>query len=444
MNPILLHDRPPSDQAAAPPLFALESNYDYTSKYRRQSRRVEQASLTLLFFADSIVLLPRSGNGRRMLEALEARLPLRRDARDEQARSLALDAAAPLRHRLEQLRQLPAHFQADAGFGLYGFFAYELIHAQLGLPCDLLGIFHLPERLLADGQARGYFIGPAADDGQAPPPPDLARFIDIDRFAAGRCQPYEQIYRAVSLRIADGALRSVNPSFVIRRPTTRSAYQIYRALQENNLAPYNLFFDAGAFQLAGASPAMFLRIHGGRVETSPICGTAARGRSEEEDRLRMETLLASEKDGFELAECIRADIAAKEASCQDVELLAAKEIEKFANVFHTSAHVGATLKAGCTPGDAIADHLWPATIIGTPAADAARLLAGQESRHWYGGAFGYLTAAGEVNLGTIIRTALIRDGVATTRVGSTLTRHSSAQLEQQELEAKAALILGVL
>ncbi|OBU87261.1 chorismate-binding protein [Chromobacterium subtsugae] len=442
MKPIVLHHRPRAGQTAAAPLFALESNYDYTRKYRRQSRRVERASLTLLFFADRVMLLPRSANGLAMLRALAERLPLRRDG-DGDAFSLALDASAPLRRRLAQLLGLLQPFQADACFGLYGFFTYELLHAELGLPCDLLGLFHLPEQLSVDGQPHGYFVDPEADDGPAPPP-DLARFIDLDRFAAGRNAEHGPMYRAASQQIADGQVRSVNPSFAIRRPTARNAYQIYQALQAKNLAPYNLFFDAGPFQLAGASPAMFLRIRGGRVETSPICGTVARGRDETEDRAQIAKLLASEKDDFELAECVRADLAAKQASCRDATLLAAKEIEKFANVFHTSAHVAATLREGCTAADAIADHLWPATILGTPTAAAARLLAEHESRHWYGGAFGYLTAAGEVDLGTIIRSALLRDGVATTRVGSTLTRHSSAPAEQRELEAKAALILGVL
>ncbi|VEB40405.1 Anthranilate synthase component 1 [Chromobacterium violaceum] len=188
---------------------------------------------------------------------------------------------------------------------------------------------------------------------------------------------------------------------------------------------------------------MFLRLRGGRLATSPICGTIARGRGEAEDEAQVAKLLASDKDRFELEECVRADMQAKEASCEDIRVDIEREVERFANVFHTSASVSARLKSGKTLADAICDHLWPATVVGTPVDAAARLLAEHESRRWYAGAFGYL-CANEVELGTVIRTALLADGMATTRVGSTLSARSSPQLEQSELEAKASLILGVL
>ncbi len=442
MNMIKLHSVSVPQTAPRPPLFALQCNYDYTGKYAHRARAVERAALSVLFFGDRIALLPRSRNGVRIVEALTPLLGLMPDASAPGARRLPLDPSAPLPTRLQPLLDLPARFDADPHFGLYGFFCYELIHAKRGLGSGLLGVFHLPERLIVDGVAVDYLLDPADAGGEAWPLA-LGPLLNADDFAAGRGQPYPRMYDIASQRIADGALRSVNPSFAIQRPCARDAYQIHRDLLQRNPAPYNLYFDGGDFQLAGSSPAMFLRLRDGRLSTSPICGTVARGRDEAEDRLQVEKLLASDKDKFELEECVRADILAKEACCEDIRVDVAREVERFANVFHTSASISARLKPGKTLADAICDHLWPATVIGTPVDAAARLLAEHETRYWYAGACGYV-CAGEAELGTVIRSALLAHGLATTRVGSTLSARSSPELERGELEAKASLILGVL
>ncbi|WP_434632283.1 chorismate-binding protein [Chromobacterium sp. CV08] len=437
MNTIRLHPGRGAARPGTPPVFALSCNYDHTAKYVRQSRQVDQAALTVLFRADSLILLPRGDNGRAMAAALAERLPLHPD--DGGAWRLDLSDAAGPREKLARLLALPRLFDADEHFGLYGFFTYELAHAA---DDELLGVFHLPQRLRVDGAAHGYWMAPDADDA-GDEPLRLERWLDLDAFAAGSGAPYADMYRLARRQIDAGTLRSLNPSFAIRRPAACGGWDLHQRLMDRSDAPYQLFFDGGGFQLAGASPAMFLRLRAGRLETSPICGTAARGRDADEDSLQIARLLASDKDRFELEECVRADIAAKRGCGDDIRLIAEREIERFPNVFHTSAHVVATLKPGLGEADAICDHLWPATIVGTPAAEAIRLLARHEKRHWYGGAFGYVTA-GETNLGTLIRSALLRCGSAFTRVGSTVTRHSSPRLEQDELDAKAKLILEAL
>ncbi|MEO9385761.1 chorismate-binding protein [Chromobacterium phragmitis] len=439
MKPLALHVLPAPPNNAAAPLFALRCNYDYTAKHACHVRAVERAALSVLFFADRIVLLPRSRNGARIAEALAQRLDL---TAESGALRLPLNPASPLPERLRTLLSLPGQFDADPRFGLYGFFCYELIHAKLGLDAGLLGVFHLPERLSVDGESVDYLLDPA-DAGGETWPLALGPMLESGDFAAGSGLPYGRMYDLALRRIADGELRSVNPSFAIQRPCARDGYRIHQDLLARNPAPYNLYFDGGDFQLAGSSPAMFLRLRGGRLSTSPICGTIARGCDAAADALQVATLLASDKDKFELEECVRADMLAKEASCEDIRVDAEREVERFANVFHTSASVSARLQPGKTLADAICDHLWPATVVGTPVDAAARLLAEHESRRWYAGAFGYL-CADEAELGTVIRTALLADGMATTRVGSTLSAHSSPQLERGELEAKASLILGAL
>ena len=59
--------------------------------------------------------------------------------------------------------------------------------------------------------------------------------------------------------------------------------------------------------LVGASPEMFVRCDGQRVETCPISGTIRRGKDAIGDALQIQTLLNSKKDESELTMCTDVD-----------------------------------------------------------------------------------------------------------------------------------------
>jgi len=432
------------------PVYAFESNYCFTNKYSCWQRLIYKASVVVLLFSDRITLLPCTREGVEIIDALKKLIDLEGDQEIGSAKSLKVRNYINVGDYVDQLTSLLTNFESDPDFGLYGFFSYELINMKLGMDIpDLpLGIFYFPEMMSVNGEPPFQYSMHNPSDVSF----KISKLIilnheksfDLLKFSKGESGVYEQLYDVSQSNISSRKIRSLNPSFTISKKIKASSYAVYDELKSKNLAPYNFYMSFFGFDVIGSSPAMFIRIKSNFVETSPICGTITRGKTAEEDLSKMKMLLESEKDHYELSECIRCDIEAKNISCDQVTLVKEKEIEKFANVFHTSAHITGLLRPDKTIGNVIEDHLWPSTIVGSPVAAAARLIAENEVRNWYGGAFGYILMNNEVDFGTAIRCAALYKGIATTRVGSTITKYSRPQLESDELHAKASLILGVL
>ncbi|WP_158903262.1 chorismate-binding protein [Burkholderia sp. L27(2015)] len=432
------------------PVYAFESNYCFTSKYSCWQRVIYRASVTILLFSDRIALVPCTREGTGIIDALKKMIDLKDDRRIVSAQSLIVRKYISVSDYVDQITYLLENFEADADFGLYGFFSYELINMKLGMEIpDLpLGIFYLPEVMSVnrDPVFQYSMQGHGGADVKISEPIILSHegSFDLQKFSKGESGVYEQLYDLSQNNISSRKIKSLNPSFPISKEIKINSYTIYEKLKSQNLAPYNFYISYYGFDVVGSSPAMFIRIKSNFVESSPICGTIARGKTDEEDFSKTKRLLESEKDDYELSQCIRCDMEAKKISCDRVTLVRGKEIEKFTNVFHTSAHITGLLRSDKTIGNVIEDHLWPSTIVGSPVATAARLIAENEVRNWYGGAFGYILMNNKVDFGTMIRCAALYKGVATTRVGSTITKYSKPQLESDELRAKASLILGVL
>jgi anthranilate synthase component 1 len=65
-------------------------------------------------------------------------------------------------------------------------------------------------------------------------------------------------------------------------------------------------------------------------------------------------------------------------------------------------------------------------------------------RGLYGGAVGYLDAAGDLDLAIAIRTAVIRDGVAHVQASAGIVADSRPELEEQETQNKARAVLQAI
>ena len=63
----------------------------------------------------------------------------------------------------------------------------------------------------------------------------------------------------------------------------------------------------GREQLVGASPEMYVRVKGKRLETSPISGTVPVGSDPMETAERIKMLISSEKEEAELTMCTDVD-----------------------------------------------------------------------------------------------------------------------------------------
>src|SRR5580658_8309268 len=222
---------------------------------------------------------------------------------------------------------------------------------------------------------------------------------------------------------------------------TEGAAALFRRIQKASPSPYEVLLQLGDEQLIGASPEMFVRVEGRRVETCPIAGTARRTGEPLQDADSIRELLNSTKEESELTMCSDVDRNDKSRVCEpgSVRVIARRLIESYAGLFHTVDHVEGTLAAGFDSLDAFLTHMWAVTIMGAPKKWAAQAIENLEkdARGWYGGAVGMIALDGDINTGIAIRTIRLRDGVAGYGAGATLLYDSIPANEDRECWLKA-------
>jgi anthranilate synthase len=231
-------------------------------------------------------------------------------------------------------------------------------------------------------------------------------------------------------------------------PFAGSPSDLFRRVQKTSPSPYEFILQMGDEQLIGASPEMFVRVEGRRVESCPIAGTARRSGDPLRDADSIRDLLASTKDESELTMCTDVDRNDKSRVCipGSVRVIGRRLIEAYAGLFHTVDHVEGTLMDGFDSLDAFLTHMWAVTIIGAPKKAAAQAIEDLEkdARGWYGGAVGLLGLNGDINTGILIRTVHLKGGMASYSAGATLLYDSVPEQEEQETRLKATSFFRVM
>ncbi len=223
---------------------------------------------------------------------------------------------------------------------------------------------------------------------RASTPRRRARALPITRPANIRRpsrSPARRLRAAICSRRCRGSC-SPNPANA-RRPKCSSGFAAI------NPSPYGALMNLGDGEfLVSASPEMFVRSDGRRVETCPISGTIARGVDAIGDAEQIRQLLNSEKDEFELNMCTDVDRNDKARVCVPgtIKVLARRQIETYSKLFHTVDHVEGMLRPGFDALDAFLTHAWAVTVTGAPKLWAMQFVEDNErsSRRWYAGAIG--------------------------------------------------------
>src|SRR4051812_14791706 len=353
----------------------------------------------------------------------------------------------------------------DALLGMFGAFAYDLVfqiedlkqkRARESDQRDI--VLYLPDRLLAYDRAtaRGAILSyDFAWQGKSTRdlPRDTAEssyartprqgFAD---HAPGEYQATVEVARAAFAR---GDLFEAVPGQLFAEPCERSPAEVFQRLCRINPSPYGALMNLGEGEfLVSASPEMFVRSDGRRVETCPISGTIARGVDAIGDAEQIRQLLNSEKDEFELNMCTDVDRNDKARVCVPgtIKVLARRQIETYSKLFHTVDHVEGILRPGFDALDAFLTHAWAVTVTGAPKLWAMQFVEDNErsSRRWYAGAIGVVTFDGGINTGITIRTIRMKDGLAEVRVGATLLFDSDPVAEEKECQTKAAALFQAL
>ena len=259
-------------------------------------------------------------------------------------------------------------------------------------------------------------------------------------------------YQAGVETVREGMRRGDYYEVVLRQtfsaPYTDSPSELFQRIQKASPSPYEFLLQCGDEQLIGASPEMFVRVEGRRVQSCPIAGTARRTGDPLRDADNIRELLNSTKEESELTMCTDVDRNDKSRVCEpgSVKVIARRLIESYAGLFHTVDHVEGVLQQGFDALDAFLSHMWAVTVIGAPKKAAAQAIENLEkdARGWYGGAVGMITLNGDMNTGILIRTTYLRDGFASYPVGATLLYDSIPAMEERETRLKATSFFRTL
>jgi anthranilate synthase len=354
----------------------------------------------------------------------------------------------------------------DTLLGWYGAFGYDLAFQfepvkqrlprppeqrdmVLYFPDELLVVDHqrqLAHRVLYDFTVDGRSTRGLPRDGVRQP----YAGPKVPTHAADHAEgEYAACVRQALAAFSRGDLFETVPGQTFFEPCRQPPSELFRRLRASNPSPYGALINLGEGEyLVAASPEMFVRVEGDRVETCPIAGTIARGADPFGDAAQIRKLLESDKEESELTMCTDVDRNDKSRICRpgSVRVLGRRQLELYSRLIHTVDHVEGRLREGFDALDAFLAHSWAVTVTGAPKTWAMQFIEDHEKspRAWYGGAIGYVRANGSLNTGITLRTIRVKDGIAEVRAGATLLHGSDPDAEERECRLKASALLAVL
>ena len=456
----------------------LSSSYEYPGRYKRWDMGFTNPCLSLTSSGQIVVVETLNERGSVLMGVIADVIGGREGVVDLQhdATRVSCRIERPSRRFEEEERsRQPSTFSVvraimelfasdeDQHLGLYGAFGYDLAFQfepielrmmrsddqrdlVLYLPDEILIVDHerdMGQLLRYEFSVHGVSTAGLDRTGTAVPyEPDLGLEAYRDHEEGG----YAQAVRVAKDYFARGDLFEVVPGQTFVEPCPEPPSELFRTLKELNPSPWGFMINLGADEwLVGASPEMYVRVEGDRVETCPISGTIARGRDPLDDASQILALLNSEKDESELTMCTDVDRNDKSRICEpgSVKVIGRRQIELYSKLIHTVDHVGGRLRPGFDALDAFLSHTWAVTVTGAPKTRAMMFLERYEQspRAWYGGAIGKIGFDGDLNTGLTLRTIRIKDGHAEIRVGATLLWDSDPVEEEKETELKASAFL---
>ncbi|WP_324652839.1 anthranilate synthase component I [Georgenia sp. H159] len=273
------------------------------------------------------------------------------------------------------------------------------------------------------------------------------------RFRTTRAD-FESGVQAAKQAIRDGEVFQLVLSQRVELDSPAPALEVYRALRTINPSPYMYYLElpdepaegrSASFAVVGSSPETLVKVTDGTVVTFPIAGSRPRGDGAEADRTMAEELLADPKERSEhimLVDLARNDLV-KVCEPQSVEVVELMEIKRFSHIMHISSTVTGRLRADASALDTLVATFPAGTLSGAPKPRAIELIDDLEParRGIYGGTIGYFDFAGDADMAIAIRTAYIRDGVASVQAGGGIVADSVPALEYEESRNKAAAAL---
>jgi anthranilate synthase component 1 len=235
----------------------------------------------------------------------------------------------------------------------------------------------------------------------------------------------------------------------IQKRFTQSPLSLYRALRSLNPSPYMYYYNMGDFHVVGASPEILVRQEttpeGNKVTIRPLAGTRPRAATPEADLATEQELINDPKERAEhvmLIDLARNDIG-RIAKTGTVKVTEAFAVERYSHVMHIVSNVEGMLKDGMSSMDVLRATFPAGTLTGAPKVHAMELIDQLEpvKRGIYGGACGYLSFAGDMDVAIAIRTGIVKDDTLYVQAAAGVVADSVPEMEWLETEHKARALL---
>ncbi len=459
----------------------FSSNYEYPGRYTRWDTAIANPPVVITARGRDVVLEALNERGDTILPWIEAVLRQTADLTvgsisgrkldvkvDEPGRAFTEEERSRVPSVFTVLRAIVGLFysELDASLGLYGAFGYDLcfqfdpIKFKLQRPDDQRDlVLFLPDEVLvvdhysakAWHERYEFAHGGNSTKGMSRETPDVPFVPSTVDPGRGDHRPgeYADLVKKAMESFRRGDLFEVVPGQTFYERCETEPSEISRRLKVINPSPYSFFINLGSREyLIGASPEMFVRVNGRRIETCPISGTIKRGDDAISDSEQILKLLNSKKDESELTMCSDVDRNDKSRVCEpgSVRVIGRRQIEMYSRLIHTVDHIEGRLREGMDAFDGFLSHAWAVTVTGAPKLWAMRFIEENEksSRAWYGGAIGMINFNGDMNTGLTLRTIRIKEGIAQVRAGATLLFDSIPEEEEAETELKASALISAI
>ncbi|MCB9597528.1 MAG: chorismate-binding protein [Sandaracinaceae bacterium] len=317
--------------------------------------------------------------------------------------------------------------QARVGPGVDPREAYERAREELAALADELSRMRVP-RLLPPPRV-GF-------DGALPP-----SSFDVEGYRAAVEVAKEHIRAGDIFQVVPSQRFTVDGRSV-------DLFDVYRMLRAINPSPYMYLLSFPEVGIAGASPETLVRVEDGVAEVRPIAGTRKRGESAADDDRIAEELLADPKERAEhvmLVDLGRNDLGriSKPGTVKITEEMA---IERYSHVMHVVSNVRGELADGRDALDVLRATFPAGTLTGAPKVRAMQIIEALEPvrRGVYGGAVGYVSFDGNLDVAIAIRTVVAQDGEIRVQAGGGVVEASDPQAEYEETVNKARAALGAI
>ncbi len=248
------------------------------------------------------------------------------------------------------------------------------------------------------------------------------------------------------IRAGDIIQAVISQPFVCKSPP--DLWMLYRAQRYINPSPYLFFLHLDDTALVGSSPETMVRMENRIATLRPIAGTRPRGKNEQEDRMMADELLQDEKERAEhlmLVDLGRNDLG-RVAETGTVQVTDLMFVERYSHVMHLVSNITCDVKPRCDAWDLLRATFPAGTLSGAPKVRAMEIIADMENapRGPYGGAVGYVSFSGNMDLAITIRTACIQNDTLTVRAGGGIVADSDPERERIETINKSKAILKAL